>query len=459
MQQSIRRGNGEKIMIIGGGGFGGREHAATAAFLRSDTVSKVYVVPGSDALFFPKKVDERLERLPIRLEKKTNIKQLQELASFAREHDTLVYVGPENPLSHGIVDIFEEEGVSIVGPTQEAARLETSKAEAKDVMQSLGIPVPLYKHFTVFEEAVEYIQSCKYQVVVKADGLAEGKGSIVTDDYKSAIKALEYLMKDRAFGEAGDRVVIERRIYGPEFSFFLITDGRTILPMGWALDYKRARNFDQGLNTGGMGSYSPYSDNEAELTQLVMQEIAKPLIEGCRDRYGIVYKGIMYIGGVLVVERGKIKPYVFEINVRHGDPEAQVIYPRLKTDLAQIYRAVVEGRLSEIGNLEWDSRYHLCVCITSGPWKDKDGVYPGYPKRYKPMREIYGLENLSSEAFVFHNGTKWDEQSGCFLSTGGRVLSIVCSGATLEEAREKTYEEAKKVNFEGCYYRSDIGKY
>jgi phosphoribosylamine---glycine ligase len=461
MDHNTHSSTGEKIMVIGGTGFGGREHVTTTTFLRSPNVAKVYVVPGNDALFYPRKVDDRIERIPIKLDKKNNVAML-ELARIAKDLGVLAFVGPEYPLSQGIVDLFEEEGIPIVGPNQQGAQLEGSKAEAKDIMASLGIPVPHYAHFTDPKEARKYIQRCNYQVVVKADGLAEGKGSIVTGTPDEADDAVYYLMEKTPlpFDGAGKRVVIEERLYGEEFSFFLITDGTTILPMGWGLDYKRVRDHNQGLNTGGMGAYSPYGEREAELTQLVMEQIAEPLIRGCRKRYGIVYKGIMYIGGTFVRKKGTIRPYVFEINVRGGDPEAQVIYPRLKTDLAAISRAVVEGRLADIGPLEWNPNYYVGVCLTSGRiWDEKRRRWlNGYPEGYKSGRVIYGLDTLSPETLVFHNGTRWDEERRAFLTTGGRVLTICCKGETLEEARTNTYREVEKVTFEKCHYRRDIGR-
>jgi len=467
------RGSKETIMLIGGGNFGGREEVTLAAFLRSDNVEKVYLVPGNDALFYPYQRDCRIERVYdneeklVKLDKQDAQQTMHDLAAFAEQVGALVFVGPENPLSQGIVDIFEERGIPIVGPSKKAARLEGSKAWAKDVMASLDIPIPRYAYFDDPDKAKDYIESHKrdFQVVVKADGLAEGKGSIVTGTVEKGNEAVFNLMEDpkRKYKEAGRTVVIEERLYGEEFSFFLLTDGETILPLGWGRDYKSVRDFDHGKNTGGMGAFSPYGGHEEELTDLVMRRIVKPLIHGCRERYGIVYKGIMYIGGTFVRKDETINPYVFEINVRMGDPEAQVIYPRLKTDLALLSRAVVEGRLAEMGPLAWDPRYYLCVGLTSGPLRLKVPgkgwrSYPGYPDSYASGRVIQGLETLSPNMLVFHNGTTWDHERECFVTSGGRVLSIVGIGETLEEAREKTYREVQKVTFDGCHYRCDIGR-
>jgi phosphoribosylamine--glycine ligase len=455
-------------MVIGNVGFGGREHAATDAFLRSDDVSRVYAVPGNDGLSFHTHVrNDRLIRIPQKIETHAD---MVSLAFHAKDLNVIAFVGPEYPLSHGIVNEFEKAGVAIVGPTQEAAILEGSKAEAKDIMAALKIPIPEYAHFDNPHAAKTYIDDCDYQVVVKADGLAAGKASIVTDDRRGAHDAVNEIMIEKKYGEAGKRVVVEKRIYGEEFSFFLITDGKTLLPIGWGRDYKAVNDHNKGKNTGGMGAYSPYGSRETELTQLVMTRIAEPLINGCRQgvttangkKYQFTYKGILYIGGTFTIENGKVEPYVFEINVRMGDPEAQVIYPRLRTDLAHICRAVVDGNLSEIASLEWDPSYHLCVCLTSGALPNNildrhNKPYSGYPENYKPERIIRGLDKLLPETLVFHSGTSWDKKIQLFRTTGGRVLTIGCIGETLEEARVKTYQEVKKVHFEGIHYRTDIG--
>lgn len=442
------------IMVIGSGG---REHATVETFLKSKVVDKLYVIPGNDGIFNrSQQIDPRLKRMALKIESKEDIQKLVSVAHNLKVD--FVFVGPEKPLSLGIVDVFENEGIAIVGPSKQAACLEASKAWAKDVMQSLGIPVPEYAHFTNLKQAVDYIHSVSYPVVVKADGLAAGKGSIVTETPKEALSAVELIMVRKKFGEAGERVVIEKRLDGNEFSFFAFTDGETVLPMAWARDYKPVFDNDQGLNTGGMGAYSPYRENERTLTDKVMKKVALPLIHGCREKYGFVYKGILYIGGTFLKENGEIKPYVFEINVRMGDPEAQVIYPRLKTDLVTISLGIIDGTLDQLGKLDWDPKYYLCICATSGKTQGKKGWYHGYPGRYAIGKEISDLEDLLPSTLVFHSGTQWDSKLKRFLTAGGRVLSVVCSDPTLKGARTKAYAEIEKINFKGIHYRKDIGK-
>lgn len=440
-------------MVVGSGG---REHAALETFLRSDKVNRLYLAPGNDGMFNGyREIDQRLKQIDLRVE---TINDIQRLSSIAHELKIdFVFVGPEQPLSLGIVDVFENKGIAIIGPNKKATRLESSKAWAKDVMKSLGIPIPEYAHFSDPNKAANYIQRVSYPVVVKADGLAAGKGSIVTMTKKEAVAAVDLIMVKKKFGEAGRKVVIERRLYGNEFSFFAFTDGKTVLPMAWARDYKPVFDNDQGPNTGGMGGYSPHRKNEQVLTNKIMKKIALPLIHGCRKKFGFVYKGILYIGGTFLKENGEINPYVFEINVRMGDPEAQVIYPRLKTDLVTISRGIIEGKLDRLGKLEWNQNYHVCVCATSGKTRGRKGWYKGYPQRYAIGKEITGLEKVSPETLVFHSGTKWEPKHKRFVTAGGRVLSIVSFDPTLAGARDKVYKEMEKIKFNGIQYRKDIG--
>lgn len=443
----------KNVLLIGSGG---REHATAEALLRSDSLKHLYVAPGNDGMVYgSRRLTDRITCLNQRVDKEKDIKKL---LSLAKELNIdLVFVGPEKPLSLGIVDAFAGSGIPIVGPTKKAAKLEGSKAWAKDVMRRLSIPVPEYAHFTDPQKAKEYIKSRQYPVVVKADGLAAGKGSIVTNNHEEAFSAVDLIMKKKKFGDAGNRVVIEKRLDGEEFSFFAFTDGKVVKHMAWAKDYKPVFDNDKGLNTGGMGGFSPYREDEKELTKKVMDQIALPLIRGCKEKYGFTYKGILYIGGTFLREKGEINPYVFEINVRHGDPEAQVIYPRLKTDLIDISMAIVEERLEEI-NLEWEKKVYLCICATSGRCRGKKGWYKGYPQRYAIGKRIYGLEKISSDTLIFHSGSKWDRQKKHFVTAGGRVLSLVSCGNTLKEARSRAYNEIKKLYFEGIHYRRDIGK-
>jgi phosphoribosylamine--glycine ligase len=385
-----------------------------------------------------------------------NLKTIEEMADFARkERIDLTFVGPEKPLSAGIADLFQSRGLSIIGPDSKASRLESSKCDAKVMMREIGIPVPEFENFTDSDKARDYVRSVGYPVVVKADGLAAGKGSLVCESVREAEEAVRLIMEERIFGEAGERVDIEKRLYGRELSFFCFTDGHTITPMVAAQDYKRARENDEGKNTGGMGAYSPHPWLDDSLVETIMSKVAEPLMIGVREKYDILYRGILYLGLMLVESGTEVTPYVLEINIRLGDPEAQVILPRLRTDLVDICEAITTGRLDTI-QPEWDSDYRLCLIATSGMTKGKKGWYKGYPDRYKIGVPIDGVDRIDNACLVFHSGTEKDG-SGRLLTTGGRVLCIVSSGSTLKEARETALSEMEKVRFEGIYYRKDIG--
>ncbi|SFM94034.1 phosphoribosylamine--glycine ligase [Thermodesulforhabdus norvegica] len=428
-----------KVLVVGSGG---RDHAIAWKFSQSPRVKKVYVAHGNAGIS--------------RIAECVDARTIEEMADFAeKEKVDLTFVGPENPLSSGIVDLFTSRGLPIVGPDQRTSRLESSKCDTKVLLRDLGIPVADFAIFDDPDKARDYVRSVGYPVVVKADGLAAGKGSLVCDTVEDAEEAIHLLMEKRIFGDAGKRVDIEKRLYGRELSFFCFTDGYTVLPMVAAQDYKRARDNDEGKNTGGMGSYSPHPWLTDELSEKIMARVARPLIEGIREKYEMLYKGVLYLGLMLVEEEGDITPYVLEINIRLGDPEAQVILPRLKTDLVDISEAIIEGRLRDI-SLEWDPAYRLCLIAVSGRCKGKKGWYKGYPDRYRIGVPIYGLEKVDPSCLVFHSGTGFDSD-GRLITTGGRVFGIVSRGETLQEAREIAYREMKKVSFEGMYYRSDIG--
>ena len=429
-----------KVLVIGSGG---RDHTIAWKFSQSPRVKKVYVAHGNAG------ISQTAECVEART--------IEEMVEFAnQERIDLTFVGPESPLSAGIVDLFEEKGLAIVGPSQAASRLESSKCYAKEIMRELGIPVADFEIFDDPDSARDYVRSVGYPVVVKADGLAAGKGSLVCDDVPQAEDAIHLLMEKRIFGDSGNKVEIERRLYGRELSFFCFTDGKSVLPMVAAQDYKRARDDDEGKNTGGMGSYSPHPWLTEEMTKIIMERVVQPLITGFSEKTGIVYKGVLYAGLMLVEEQDDITPYVLEINIRQGDPEAQVILPRLETDLFEISEAIVQGRLSEI-TPKWNPDYQLCLIAVSGRTKGKKGWYKGYPERYKIGLPIQGLDKIASDCQVFHSGTGFGDE-GQFITTGGRVLCIVSRGKTLEDARNKAYSEMEKVHFDGIYYRSDIGK-
>jgi phosphoribosylamine--glycine ligase len=429
-----------KVLVIGSGG---RDHTIAWKFSQSPRVKKLYVAHGNAG------ISQTAECVEART--------VEEMVKFAdQERIDLTFVGPESPLSAGIVDLFEEKGLAIVGPSQAASRLESSKCYAKEIMRELGIPVADFEIFDDPDSARDYVHSVGYPVVVKADGLAAGKGSLVCDDVSQAEDAIHLLMEKRIFGDSGNKVEIERRLYGRELSFFCFTDGKSVLPMVAAQDYKRARDDDEGKNTGGMGSYSPHPWLTEEMTKIIMDRVVQPLITGFREKTGIVYKGVLYVGLMLVEEQDDIIPYVLEINIRQGDPEAQVILPRLETDLVEISEAIVQGRLSEI-TPKWNQDYRLCLIAVSGRTKGKKGWYKGYPERYKIGLPIQGLDKIAPDCQVFHSGTGFGDE-GQFITTGGRVLCIVSRGKTLEDARNKAYSEMEKVHFDGIYYRSDIGK-
>lgn len=428
-----------KVLVIG---TGGRDHAIAWKFARSPRVKRVFVAHGNAGI----------AEIATCVEART----IEEMAAFAeKERIDLTFVGPEKPLSAGIVDLFTSRGLAIVGPSQEASRLESSKCDTKAMLRELGVPVPEFEVFADPDPARAYVRQVGYPVVVKADGLAAGKGSLVCDSVADAETAIHAIMEDRVFGDAGARVDIERRLYGRELSFFCFTDGYTIVPMEAAQDYKRARDGDVGKNTGGMGAYSPHPWLDAALVQAIMSQVAEPLIRGVREQYGILYRGVLYLGLMLTEEGGKVTPHVLEINIRLGDPEAQVILPRLDTDLVDVCEAILSGRLQDI-HLAWDPLYRLCLIAVSGPTKGKKGWYKGYPDRYKIGVPIAGADQIDTDCLVFHSGTERGA-GGQLVTTGGRVLCLVSSGQTLAEARTAAFREMRKVSFEGIYYRQDIG--
>jgi phosphoribosylamine---glycine ligase len=429
-----------KVLVIGSGG---RDHTIAWKFTQSNRVKRVFVAHGNAGIATTATCVEA--------------RTIEEMADFAeREAIDLTFVGPEKPLSAGIVDLFENRGLAIIGPNQKASRLESSKCDAKVMLRELGIPVPEFAIFDDPEKARQYVRQCPYPVVVKADGLAAGKGSLVCDGAADAEIAIHEIMEQRVFGDAGRRVDIEKRLYGRELSFFAFTDGYSVVPMVAAQDYKRAADNDEGKNTGGMGSYSPHPWLDDPLVQTIMTRVAEPLIQGVREQYGILYRGILYAGLMLVEEADGITPYVLEINIRLGDPEAQVILPRLETDLVDICEAIILGRLNDLKPV-WDPNFRLCLIAVSGRTKGKKGWYKGYPDRYRIDAPISGLESIDPGCQVFHSGTGRNAENQ-WITTGGRVLGIISTGTTLADAREIAYREMEKVRFDGIFYRRDIGK-
>lgn len=436
---------GNKIIVVDSGG---RGNAIAHTFSRSPRVSEVISVSGNAG-------SEMFGRR-INMTREEKVRAKEFLADLAqREKADLIFVGPESYLSDGIADYFENRGLPIIGPSQKASALEGSKCRTKELLAELGIPVPPFANFTNADKARSYVRSLSYPVVVKADGLAAGKGALVCSTLEESENAINLLMEKAIFGDAGRRIDIEKRLYGRELSFFCFTDGQTVLPMEAAQDYKRARDNDEGNNTGGMGCYSPHPWLNDNLTKIIMEKVAAPTIHGIRDKFGIIYKGVIYFGLMLVEEAGEIKPYVLEINVRMGDPEAQAILPRLQTDIVDISESILENRLHKI-KLQWDPGYRVCVVATSGKCKGSKGWYKGYPDRYKIDVPVSFREELDSNCLLFHSGTEIKKEQ--LVTTGGRVICVVSRGNTLAEARKKAYEEMDKIDFYGKYCRSDIGR-
>ena len=365
------------------------------------------------------------------------------LAKIAREKRVeLVVVGPEAPLAEGIVDRFQETGIPIFGATKQSARIESSKAFAKELMQKYGIPCARSVSFTDYNQAREYLAKQALPIVVKADGLAAGKGVIVAESMAQAQDALASIMQDKILGAAGNRVVIEECLAGREMSSFAFTDGRAVVPMVPACDYKRVDDGDEGPNTGGMGSYSPPYFFSPNLARTVSETIMEPTVKAMAQEK-TPYRGVLY-SGLMITNNG---PKVLEFNARFGDPEAQVTLPRLKSDLVDIMLAVINGKLNQV-NVEWSQDACVGVVMASG----------GYPGSYQTGFPVTGLDNLDKDIMVFHAGTKIGPAPGEVLTGGGRVLTVVALGQTLAQAREKVYHNISRVHFEGSHYRKDIAE-
>ena len=416
-----------KILVVGGGG---REHALCWKFAQSPLVEKVYCAPGNAG------IAEDAECVPI----KAN--DFKALADFAeREGITFTIVGPEDPLAQGIADYFEERGLKIFGPSAKAAQIEASKVFAKQIMAKYGIPTAAFEVFDDPQKALAYVEKRGAPIVVKADGLAAGKGAIVCHTVEEARQAVKKIMVEKAFGEAGNRVVIEECLVGEEASFMILTDGKTLLPLPSSQDHKPLLDNDRGPNTGGMGAYSPAPVVTEELSQEIMEKIMQPLIEGLA-REGILYRGVLY-AGLMIVEG---KPYVLEFNCRFGDPECQPLMMRIKSDLAALIQEALSGNLAG-KTLEIDDQAAVCVVMASG----------GYPGKYEKGKPIFGLEEASKlpRVKVFHAGTA--KKDGQYVTNGGRVLGVTALGKDIPEAIDLAYEAVEKIHWEGVHYRRDIG--
>jgi len=422
-----------KVLIIGSGG---REHALAWKIKQFPFVDEIYCAPGNGGTSL---IAENIN---------INAMDIDNLLNFAKKEDIgLTVVGPEAPLVAGIVDRFERAGLKIFGPNAELARLEGSKVFAKEMMRKFGIPTADFVIFSDPVKAKEYVNQKGAPIVIKADGLAAGKGVFVAQSVEEAQGAVNVIMVDKKFGPAGDKVVIEECIKGEEVSMLVFTDGDSIVPLVSSQDHKAVFDNDRGPNTGGMGAYAPAPIVTGTVFDKIMKKIFYPLIVGLKKE-SLPYKGILYAG--LMIKDGE--PYVLEFNVRFGDPETQVILPKLKTDLTEVILATIDNKLNGI-SLEWDERFCLCVVLASG----------GYPANYSKGKEIKGLEKLKDmeDILIFHAGTK--AVSGPshaiynFLTNGGRVLSAVGLALDVKEAQKKVYDAIENIEFDDMHYRKDIG--
>lgn len=418
-----------KILVIGGGG---REHAVIRKLKESPHAEKIYCAPGNGG------ISRDAECVPI------PVTDLPGVVRFAKEHAVgLVFVAPDDPLAAGMVDALEQAGVRAFGPTAKAAEIESSKVFSKGLMKKYHIPTADYEVFDDPAKVLEYIRSRgSYPAVIKADGLALGKGVVIAADYEEAKAAVKTIMEDKKFGASGNRVVVEEFLTGPEVSVLAFTDGKCVKPMVSSKDHKRALDGDKGPNTGGMGTISPNPYYTPEIAETCMRTIFLPTIRAMREE-GRPFKGCLYFG-LMITPDG---PKVIEYNSRFGDPETQVVLPRLKTDFVEILEAVIDENLAQLP-IEWSDEACACVVMASG----------GYPGSYAKGVEISGLneDGQLSGVTVYHAGTSL--RDGKYVTAGGRVLGVTALGASLPEALEKAYAGVDKIHFDGAQYRRDIGR-
>jgi len=417
-----------KILVVGSGG---REHALVWKLRQSPRVAQIFCAPGNAG------ISALATCVTI------SATAIDALADFARtEEIDLTVVGPEVPLALGIVDLFEEKGLRVFGPRRNAATLEGSKVFMKDLLEKYHIPSAFYATFTDREEALRYVEKQAAPMVVKTDGLAAGKGVVVALSVDEAKAAVDLFMKEKAFGEAGNRVVVEEFLRGEEASFLAFTDGQTVLPLPTSQDHKAIFDGDKGPNTGGMGAYSPAPVVTEALHRQVMETVMLPTVKALAAE-GCPYKGVLYAG--LMIDKGVAK--VLEFNCRFGDPEAQPLLLRLKTDLVEVMEAVIDGRLSDV-SLEIDPRPTVCVVMAAG----------GYPGKYENGKVIEGLAKAGEhkDVVVFHAGTEL--KGDTIVTNGGRVLGVTAIGDTVQEAINKAYGAVEEIRWDGCYYRKDIGR-
>ena len=416
-----------KILVVGGGG---REHAIVKKLAQSKKNPKIYVAPGNAG------TEENATNVAI------SVMDFDKLADFAKkEKIDLTVVGMDDPLVGGIVDRFEAEGLRVFGPRKNAAILEGSKAFSKDLMKKYGIPTAAYENFNDPQKAIKYLETANYPIVLKADGLALGKGVLICKTFEEAKSGIEELMIDKSFGDAGNTIVIEEFLQGREVSVLSFVDGTHYALMTSAQDHKRAKDGDEGLNTGGMGTFSPSPFYTEEVDRFCKENIYQKTVDAMRAE-GREFKGIIFYG--LMLTKSGVK--VLEYNARFGDPETQVVLPRMENDIIDVFEACIDGCLDKI-DLKFEDNAAVCVVLASD----------GYPLKYEKGKKITGLENFEgkTDIFAFHAGTK--KVNGDVLTNGGRVLGITATAPTLKEARDKAYEATKLVEFENKYMRNDIG--
>jgi len=407
-------------------GSGGREHALSWKLSQSSKVETVYTAPGNGGTENNVSID---------------VTDLDGLADFAKNNDCFTVVGPEDPLAAGIVDKFNELGLPIFGPSKMAAQLESSKIWAKDFMKRNDIPTARFEIFDDAQKAQDYVKSLDYNVVVKADGLAAGKGVIVCNSNDEALSAIDTILIKKTFGDAGNRIIIEERIDGIEASFIAISDGNVAIPMASSQDHKRIFDNDKGPNTGGMGAYSPTPIIDDSLAKKIQEKVIEKTIQSMKNE-GILFKGFLYAGIMLRDD----EPYVLEYNVRMGDPECQPITMRMDFDLYDYFVASADGKLSAMPETSWNEKFAVCIVLASD----------GYPGSYPKNEEISGFESVSGDSHVFHAGTT--KSDGKILSNGGRVLGVTALGDTLKSAIDNAYDAVEKISWSNKYCRTDIGK-
>lgn len=414
-----------KILVVGGGG---REHAICWKLSNENDVDEIYCAPGNPGI----------SQVANSIDIKEN--EIDKLLKFAKDKNIdITIVGPEVPLVMGIVDEFEKEGLKIFGPNKQCAQLEGSKSFSKKFMVRHNIPTAKYGEYTKLKKAIKDIDKFGYPVVIKADGLAAGKGVVIAEDRQVAVETIREMMENKKFGEAGTKIVIEEFLKGIETSILTFVDNNSIIPMVSAKDHKKVNDFEEGLNTGGMGTFSPSEVYTEKLSKKIENEVLTKTLEGFK-KDKLNFKGILFVG-LMITDKG---PKVLEYNVRFGDPETQSVLFRLDTDLNKIMTAILDNKLKDI-MINYKKEEAVCVMLTSG----------GYPEVYEKGKIITGLENLDEDIVVFHSGTKMIDNK--LVTNGGRVIGITAKGKNVKEAANKVYKNIKQINFEGMHYRTDIG--